>query len=124
MASQLLTIPALLKGPKDSKMLSMIIDSGATTTIIPRELALAIGCNLEEVEEPALIITASGLEFFRLVRIPELICLGCVVRNFEAACHPLPSLLQAGGLLGMDFLRQFPPFQDFEAAVRSSRDRG
>ncbi len=118
MSSQLLTVRALLRGPSDYKMLTMIVDTGATTTIIPREMALAIGCAPGKTElQPAFIITASGIEFFPLVRIPELACLGCTVRDIEVACHTIPSRLQTEGLLGIDFLRHVPAFQQFKKKI-------
>lgn len=61
---------------------------------------------------------SSGIEFFPLVRISELTAMGHTVRNIEVACHSIPARLQTEGLLGLDFLQQFPPFQEFAAAVR------
>ena len=101
----------------------MVIDTGATTTIIPLEMALAIGCDPIKTGQRAMIITASDIEFFPLVRIPKIACLGHAANNLEVACHTIPARLRTEGLLGLDFLASVPIFQQFQAALSPFIDR-
>ena len=66
----LLVVHALLKGPKDTKIIRLVVDTGATTTIIPPQIALAIGCNPVRAKHHLSIITASGLEYLPVVTVP------------------------------------------------------
>src|SRR5438874_1960500 len=95
----------------------MVIDTGATTTIIPPQIALAIGCDPAKSKERVAIITASGLEYWPLVTIPEIVCLGHRAESLQVACHSLPAQSTVEGLLGLDFLSGVPAFQDFQKKI-------
>ncbi len=113
----LLIAYALVKGPKDSKMIRVIVDTGATTTIIPPQVALAIGCDPARAKSRIDIITASGLEYLPRVTIPVVECLGQKMRRLLVSCHALPPQSTVDGLLGLDFLSQVPLFQEFHRSI-------
>jgi clan AA aspartic protease (TIGR02281 family) len=117
---RLLTAHTLFKGPQDAKMIPMVIDTGATTTVIPPQIALAIGCDPAKAKDRVAIITASGLEYWPLVTIPEIICMGHRVQSLPVACHSLPAQSTVEGLLGLDFLSGVRAFQEFQKAILRS----
>jgi predicted aspartyl protease len=96
----------------------MVLDTGATTSIIPPKVGVAIGCDPSQSTQRISIITASGLEYLPVVRIPLVVCLGHRVRFLPMACHDLPPESTVDGLLGLDFLSSVPAFQEFEKAIR------
>ena len=118
----LLVVHALLKGPKDTKIIRLVVDTGATTTIIPPQIALAIGCNPVRAKHHLSIITASGLEYLPVVTVPVIESLGQQVKNLAVACHSLPPQSTVDGLLGLDFLSHVPAFQRFHHEILSVGD--
>src|SRR3989338_757701 len=97
---RLLVVHALLKGPKDTKMIRLVVDTGATTTIIPPQVALAIGCDPAKAKNHISIITASGLEYLPVITIPLIECLGQRATDLSVTCHALPPQSIVDGLLG------------------------
>lgn len=95
----------------------MVVDTGATTTIIPPQIAVAIGCDPAKRSGRTAIITASGLEYLPVVTIPLVECLGYRVRSLKAACHDLPPQSMVDGLLGLDFLSHVPSFRRFHNEI-------
>jgi len=95
----------------------MVLDTGATTTIIPPKVAAAIGCDPAKSTQRVSIITASGLEYLPVVRVPLVICLGQRVQSLSVACHDLPPESTVDGLLGLDFLHFVPAFREFQQAI-------
>ena len=85
----------------------MALDTGASLTTIPTEIALTIGCNPAKTRRRTEMVTASGMEYVPVVNIPRMTVLGCELRNIEAACLTLPPQSQVLGLLGLNVLSQF-----------------
>lgn len=115
--SPLLIVYPILKGPRGATALRMVLDTGATTTIIPPKAAVAIGCDPARSSRRVSIITASGLEYLPIVTIPLVDCLGCRIRSFHVVCHDLPPESTVDGLLGLDFLNHVLAFQTFRRAI-------
>ncbi len=102
-----------------SAMLRMVVDTGATYTMIPRKMALAVGLDLSRASRSIPIITASAVEYVPVLHMPHFRCLGIEFRNIEFVCHDLPSQSAVDGLLGLNVLRHFPPFQRFQRELHS-----
>ena len=96
----------------------MLVDTGASVTIIPPQIALAIGCDPAKSAKRVSIITASGLEYLPVVTIPEVICLRTTVKSFPVVCHTLPPQSTVEGLLGLDFLEHLLPFKQFRESLQ------
>src|SRR5260221_12986909 len=96
------------------KMVYLAIDTGATTTIISPHVAMAIGCEPDPFVKNAAIITVSSFAYMPVVKIPRMDCLGVQVGGLEVICHQLPAESVVEGLLGLDFLRRVPVFQELE----------
>jgi predicted aspartyl protease len=106
------------KGPKSAKMIRMVVDTGATTTVMPPQVALAIGCDPAKAKKRIAMITASGLEYLPVLSIPLIESLGCAVRSLKIACHDLPPQSTVDGLLGLDFLSHVPSFRRFHKEIQ------
>lgn len=104
---------------KQSVMLRMLVDTGATYTMIPRKMALAVGLDPTSASRSTPIITASTVEYVPVLHLPRFRCLGIEFRNLEFVAHDLPPQSAVDGLLGLNALRHFPPFQRFQHELRS-----
>lgn len=69
-------VSPLFKGPRGTKILTMAIDTGATTTVIPPKVAAAIGCDPATSRRRVGILTASGAEYLPVAAVPLVVCLG------------------------------------------------
>jgi clan AA aspartic protease (TIGR02281 family) len=85
----------------------MVLDTGASITTIPTEMALAIGCDPSRPVRRIEMITASGIEYVPVVKIPKIQLLGFEIKNVQAACLNLPPQSLVSGLLGLDVLTKF-----------------
>jgi aspartyl protease family protein len=99
--------------------LRVLVDTGATYTMIPRKVAQAAGLDPMAALKRVPIITASAVEYVPLLRVPVWRCLGLELRHLDVVCHDLPPESAVDGLLGLSFLRHFPPFQAFHRAIQS-----
>lgn len=103
---------------KDSEyVLRLALDTGCSRTIIPFEIAEAIGCNPAGSSKRTRIITGSGIEIAPVVTLKSIKTLGKVVQDLEVACHDLPEEGFVDGLLGLDFLKNFKFTVDFEKGI-------
>jgi predicted aspartyl protease len=93
------------------------LDTGCSRTIIPFEIAVAIGCDPAASAKRTRIVTGSGIEIAPLVRIKKIKALGKTVKNLEIACHDLPEEGFVDGLLGLDFLKLFRFSIDFRKGL-------
>ena len=113
--SGVIIVEVTLTGKLKTIPLKMVIDTGASITTIPKEAALAIGCDPMESKRSVEMITASGTEFAPVVTIPTLRFLNFELKNVEAICHTLPPQATVSGLLGLNVLRNFRNVLDFPA---------
>lgn len=97
----------LLKGRRGFRIIKMVLDTGASITTIPAEIAFAIGCDPAKPKKRIEMITASGTEYVPVVAIPEIKFLGFTLKNIEAACLNLPPQSLVSGLLGLNVLKEF-----------------
>jgi predicted aspartyl protease len=111
--SRSIRLVALVRGPVREIAARMLLDTGATRTILAWELALACGYDPGGAKDRIEITTASGFESCPEVTISEFLFLGLCRRNFSVLCHPLPSELRIDGVVGLDFLRDTKLTIDF-----------
>ncbi len=102
---------------ESKKTLRVALDTGCSRTIIPFEVAMAIGCDPAVSVKRTRIVTGSGIEIAPVVRLKNIKALGKVVKNLEVACHDLPPEGFVDGLLGIDFLRKFDLFIKFGEGI-------
>ncbi len=103
---------------KHSVVVRMLIDTGASYTMIPLKVARALGYD-PSVAQRIPVITASAVEYTPLVTVPTMKCLGYQLRNVPVVCHDLPPQSAVDGLLGLNALVHIPAFRTFLASIRS-----
>lgn len=85
----------------------MALDTGATYTMIPWDIAEALGLQPEISRERTEMITASGIEKVPIVSLDKVNVAGKEIENIKAIVHDLPAKSYVDGLLGLSFLRNF-----------------
>ncbi len=93
------------------------LDTGATYTMIPWQIAEALGYKPEISREKVTLITASGVETAPVVEIKKIKFMDENVDNVPAVCHDLPPKSYVVGLLGSSFLRHFKITIDYRKGL-------
>jgi aspartyl protease family protein len=114
----ILSVYAVAIGPKTWRSLKLAVDTGATYTMLPPDLLFDIGYDPATAAKRLELSTASGLAVAPLLRIRTLKCLGLTVKDVEVVAHHLPPESPVEGLLGLNFLTHFSPFQVFYQSLR------
>ena len=116
--TRILAVYATVTGPRTWRSLKLAVDTGATYTMLPPNLLLDIGHDPAAATRRLELSTASGLVVAPLLRVHSLKCQGLAVKGMEVVVHPLPPENPVEGLLGLNFLAHFKPFQVFHQALR------
>ena len=83
----------------------MAVDTGASITVISRDVLQLAGHEPASAERRVTIATVSGLETVPVVRVGALTALGVTRRGIAVLAHTLPPAARVDGLLGLDFFR-------------------
>lgn len=89
------------------RVISLLIDTGASHTIISWETLLSLGVDPSASSLRKPVTTANGLVWMPRVKVEKFHALGQNINSFEVFAHTIPLGSQVNGVLGMDFLRQF-----------------
>jgi clan AA aspartic protease (TIGR02281 family) len=87
-------------------LVRLLIDTGASYTVLPTPILQRIGCNLDQPKQKKKIVTANGAITVPVSRVPWFNCLGIKRENYSVVGLDLPANTFTDGLLGMDFLRE------------------
>jgi clan AA aspartic protease (TIGR02281 family) len=87
-------------------LIRLLVDTGASYTVLPTRVLQRVGCNLDETLEKKKIVTANGTIDVPIVTVPWFNCLGIKRENYPVVALDLPVSSFTDGLLGMDFLRE------------------
>ncbi len=104
---RLMGVRAYVRGPNGEALVKLLVDTGATYTIIGRKVSELIGCLPALSQGHRRILTASGVKMLPVIEVSLFHCLGQQVENRVLLAHNLPSGIYVDGLLGMDFLSEF-----------------
>ncbi len=96
-----------LSGPKGSRFVKMILDTGASFTMASPQILSEIGCDPVLSSNVKKICTASSVEFVPFVKLPVVEALGYKVGYLDIVAHLMPTSIPAEGLLGLNFLSRF-----------------
>ena len=107
----------MIKSRHGQYLLRLAVDTGSSFTIIPHEAALQIGLDPTQTSEKETMITANGLVYAPVIEIPLVGALGIELHGFKVLCHDLPTQSKVVGVLGLDFLSYFPPYQKFREEI-------
>ena len=114
----ILAVYAVVVGPRTWRSLKLAVDTGATYTMLPPDVLLDIGYDPAKTSRRLELSTANGLVMVPLVRVQALKCLGLAVKTLDVVAHHLPPESPVEGLLGLNVLAHFQPFQDFFLALK------
>jgi predicted aspartyl protease len=98
-------IRAEVTGPARSIPLRLILDTGATTSLIDRSILTSLGFDLAGATNLVPMTTGSGVVSVPRVVLTRLTALGHHRFGFPVLAYSLPAGAQVFGLLGLDFLR-------------------
>jgi len=97
--------------------LRMVLDTGASLTVIPWSAAEALGFDPTKSGHRVRFMTGSGMEFGPVVTIKAIGVLGVRVTNVPVLCHDLPQRSLVDGLLGLSFLKHCRLAIDFRGGI-------
>lgn len=101
---QVAVVSALLNGRTAA---SLIVDTGATYTVISYELAGELQIDVSEDTPVTQLQTANGVITAPVVELESVDVGGMKLDRVKAAVHDLPTATPVGGLLGLNFLQHF-----------------
>jgi hypothetical protein len=108
-------VNAEITGPIGSVVLNLVLDTGATTSLINLASLLSLGFDPDQSASRIPMTTGSTIEVVPLVVLTRFSALGQHRFGFPVIAHALPSSSAVDGLLGLDFLRGQQLSLDFRA---------
>lgn len=100
----IVVVDATLNGKTSAKL---IVDTGATFTMISTAMAKELGINLDGSRRTAPFHTANGLIQAPLADLESVAVGGMEIKNLTAAIHDALPNTTVAGLLGLNFLSNF-----------------
>ena len=101
----LIVVRVTLFGPSGNRGARLALDTGASSTLVSKEILVAIGYDPDALPKTVNFTTGSQLESAARVTIDTVEALGQTQRNLAVIAHTLPPTAFIDGLLGLDFLR-------------------
>jgi predicted aspartyl protease len=98
-------IQAEATGPLRSASFNLLLDTGATTSLLKRSALIYLGIDPDQSTRRLQMTTGSGVEIVPIVVLTRLSALGQHRFGFSIIAHTLPTNSAVDGLLGLDFLR-------------------
>ena len=87
--------------------IEVALDTGASTTSIPRYIASALGYNISKPKRIEPVVTGSDVQEIPVLEIKGLTAIGQTLENIEVMCFDLPPEAPVEGVLGLNFLMNF-----------------
>ena len=116
--SNLIVLRASVEGRTDrSPYLHMALDTGASLTVIPWEVADMLGFDPAKSRRRVRFMTGSGVELAPVVVVDAMEVLGVRLNHVPVLCHDLPQGSLVDGLLGLSFLRHCRLAVDFQRGL-------
>jgi hypothetical protein len=104
-------------GPAETTDLKLVLDTGATTSLIDLTTLLLLGIDPSQPLRHLRMTTGSSIHVVPVVILTRLGALGQNRIGFPVIAHALPKGTGADGLLGLDFLKDHVLTIDFPARV-------
>lgn len=104
--SGLILLPINLWGPIGETEAMVVLDTGATQTIIIPDVTDSVGYGARDGHDFSTIQSPIGKEHGYRLKLTAFEGLGKKIENFEVSCHDL-GVDKVEGLLGMNFLSRF-----------------
>ncbi len=90
------------------------VDTGASTVMIPRDVARLLAYPLDGVE-PERLVAGNGVFYAPRIMLARVDVEGASATDVEAICHDLPEECPVDALIGLSFLTRFNVAFDFDA---------
>jgi predicted aspartyl protease len=98
-------VEASLSGPLGQADLRVIVDTGATTSLIRSTLLVAVGYTPDAATDRVQVTMGNGIETVPRLVLNRFSALGKHRLGLPVLCYVLPPSAGIDGLLGLDFLR-------------------
>jgi predicted aspartyl protease len=115
--SGLILVNAVIEGPSGDVKCCLVLDSGATGTIVSDAILLTAGYDPSLALQHIQVTTASGVMSAPRLPVRKLSALGHDRLVFPVVAHTVPTTSQIHGLLGLDFLRGLTLRIDFRTGL-------
>ena len=99
------------------RRVKMVLDTGATYTMIPWYIAEELGYNPAASKEFVSMTTASGTIEAPLITLDCVSILDMSLKSQKVIVHNLPESSHVDGLLGLSYLKHFKLTIDFKAGM-------
>lgn len=112
--SNLMMLNVYLWNKRMKKFENMLItyDTGASNTVISKDILHLLGYDFENVEKTR-IVTASGVEYVDAVNMEKLKIGNCVLNDVQVYAHTFPEASFSLGVLGLNVIKQFDTTMKF-----------
>lgn len=98
-------VEAEVSGPTGRSSLRLLLDTGATTSLIDPSMLLAAGYDPDAAPDRIHVTMSSGVALVPRLTLNRLTALGQHRIGFAVLSHSLPPDAGVDGLLGLDFFR-------------------
>jgi clan AA aspartic protease (TIGR02281 family) len=116
--TSVIIVDVLLEGISNSKQkIRMALDTGATYTMIPWNIADTLGLEPKKAAKTIEIITASGVEKAPILTLKSMVVFGKRIEGVQVVVHNLPMKSYVDGLLGLSSLVQLKLQIDFDKGL-------
>ncbi len=113
----LVIVQARLIGPSGAVTLNLALDTGASRTLLNKDLLISVGYDLADAVGHSNMTIGSNVEPVALIRVDNLTALGQERAAMIIVAHTLPPSASVDGLLGLDFLRGLNLNLDFRIGL-------
>jgi len=97
----------------------MVLDTGASMTVIPWDAAEALGYDPARTKRRVRFMTGSGMEAAPVFTVKVMEASGVRISRVPVLCHDLPQRSLVDGLLGLSFLKHCRMSVDFKGGILS-----
>jgi predicted aspartyl protease len=104
-------------GPSLSANLNLVLDTGATRSLIRRASLIHLGIDPDQSPRRVQMTTGSTVEVVPIVILTRFSALGQHRFGFPVIAHTMPENAAVDGLLGLDFLRGLHLAIDFRTGL-------
>ena len=105
-----------LSGPTGQADVRLILDTGATTSLVRTPILIAVGYDPDSSTDRVAVAMGNGIEILPRLILNRFSSLGQHRLGFRVIAHSIPPAAGIDGLLGLDFLRGSILTIDFLAA--------
>ncbi len=106
-SQKLIFVTGTIKGPRAASQVRLVLDTGASETLIVPEVAEEIGYGPRDGEGRTTVSSALGKEHGYRLRVAQLSTLGFSLRNYPVNVFDLAESDDIHGLIGLSFLKLF-----------------